>query len=432
MNTVSNYQELLTAVMRGDKEIVISRNIRALGSIMLAPDMVLRGKAQENGELPTLTFSNSDGIAITKNNRIADLNIQTDVKHRAVYNVLQEKDLGKFDFNNLTLVGQFSFITRAGTQSAKLNINNLDIVACDARHHPEQPQKYGVNVYQGALTVYNFNSQKDSRIDLTIDNIRIGREHAPVLGSGLFVSGFGDEGGQVVADRITTQAVYSDGRLPFGVPDIITAAVFIVYGAKVKELVHHENIVTYGVNDMVLDTWGHVDNWLSEKNVLSYGPSGIGFVNFGTVGNFVVKGEVATYGMGARGYNQYDGTVDNIEFGSISTYGDGSIGIQLSRKIGKLTVHGDVKTYGSEGDSLVKGVVLRLKPLALSIQSGGEAEQIHIGGNLETLGDGVSALDVKKGGKIQAMQVGGEIVAKGKGSQRLVIEEGAEVPANVQ
>lgn len=88
MNTVSNYQELLAAVMRGDNEIVISRNIRVSGSIMLAPDMVLRGKAQENGELPTVTFPNRDGIAITKNNRIADLSIQTDVKNRAAYNIL--------------------------------------------------------------------------------------------------------------------------------------------------------------------------------------------------------------------------------------------------------------------------------------------------------------------------------------------------------
>ena len=128
------------------------------------------------------------------------MNIQADAAHRAVYNILQEQDLGEFIFENLTLVGQFSFITRPGTKSAKVIIKDLDIIACDARHYPEQPQKYGVNVWQGALTVYNFNSDADSRIDLTIDNVSIGRKHAPVLGSGLFVSGFGDKGGQVVGD----------------------------------------------------------------------------------------------------------------------------------------------------------------------------------------------------------------------------------------
>uniref|UniRef100_A5WBM3 Uncharacterized protein n=1 Tax=Psychrobacter sp. (strain PRwf-1) TaxID=349106 RepID=A5WBM3_PSYWF len=394
--------------------------------------MILRGETQENGELPTLSFSRTDGIALTKNNRIKDLNIQADASHRAIYNILQEQDLGSFQFENLSLVGQLSFITRPGTKSAKVSIKDVDIIACDARHYPEQPQKYGVNVLQGALTVYNFNSEKDSRIDLTIDNITIGRKNAPVLGSGLFVSGFGDEGGTVVADRITTGAVYSNGKLPFGVPDIITAAIFIVYGATVKQLTHNETIVTYGVSDMVLDTWGHVDNWLSEKDVISYGPSGIGFVNFGTVGNFVVKGDVKTYGLGARGYNQYDGTVDNIEFGSIETFGDGSIGIQLSRKIGKLTVHRDVITHGGEGQSLVKGVLSTLKAIGLSVKEGGEAEQINIGGNLETQGNEVNTVEVNKGGKIHAIQVGGGIVAKGEKSKRLDIEDGADVPESLK
>ena len=92
------------------------------------------------------------------------------------------------------------FITRPGSKSAKVTIKDLDIIACDARHYPEQPQKDGVNVWQGALTVYNFDSDADSRIDLSIDNVSIGRKYTPVLGSGLFVSGFGDKGGQVVGD----------------------------------------------------------------------------------------------------------------------------------------------------------------------------------------------------------------------------------------
>lgn len=432
IKTIDTYNDLLKAIMDGDSDIVIGRNILVSSSLTLAPNVTLRGEPQEDGELPTLCFSHTDGIALTKNNKISDMNIQADAAHRAVYNILQEQDLGEFIFENLTLVGQFSFITRPGTKSAKVSIKDLDIIACDARHYPEQPQKYGVNVWQGALTVYNFNSDADSRIDLTIDNVSIGRKHAPVLGSGLFVSGFGDKGGQVVAERITTQAVYSNGKLPFGVPDIINAAIFIVYGATVKQLTHFDTIVTYGVSDMVLDTWGHVDNWLAEKDVISYGPSGIGFVNFGTVGNFVVKGDVKTYGLGARGYNQYDGTVDNIEFGSIETFGDGSIGIQLSRKIGTLTVHGDVTTHGGEGQSLVKGVLDTLHAVALSVKEGGEAEHIHIKGNLQTLGDDVSTIEVDKGGKIAAMQVGGDILAKGQNSKRLDIEDSADIPDSLK
>lgn len=337
--------------------------------------------------------------------------------------------MGEFVFKNLTLTGQFSFITRKGTKKAKISAANIDIIACDSRHYLEQPHKYGVNVWQGAFTVYNFNGEDDSQIELSIDHITLGRAHAPVLGSGLFVSGFGDEGGKVVVDHISTGAIYSNGKLPFGTPDIITASVFIVYGVTVQSIVHHDNIVSYGVNDMVLDTWGKVDSWLSERDITSYGPSGIGFVNFGTVNQFIVKGQVTTYGMGARGYNQYDGTVNHIEFGSIVTHGDGSIAIQLSKKIGTLIVHGDVRTPGTDGDSLVKGKLTPLKAVALSLQDGSEADMIRIAGDLKTEGDGMVTLEVKKGGKLHALQVGGEIIAAGKDGKRLSIDDGAEVPA---
>lgn len=91
--------------MDGDKDIVIGRNILVSSSLTLAPNVTLRGEPQENGELPTLCFSHTDGMALTKNNKISDVNIQADAAHRAIYNILQEEDLSEFIFENLTLVG---------------------------------------------------------------------------------------------------------------------------------------------------------------------------------------------------------------------------------------------------------------------------------------------------------------------------------------
>ena len=88
--------------------------------------------------------------------------------------------------------------------------------------------------------------------------------------------------------------------LPYGTADIITAAVFIVYGVEAKTVEHHGELVTYGVNDMVLDTWGKVEKWVSYYPMVSYGPSGIGFVNFGTVKDFMAQ-DITTYGLGSRG-----------------------------------------------------------------------------------------------------------------------------------
>ena len=109
-------------------------------------------------------------------------------------------------------------------------MNKLHIAVCDCRRYSEQPQKYGVNVFQGALTVYNFNGNADSNIFASLTDVTVGAKNAPVMGSGILVSGFGDHGGWVQMEKFTTGAVYSNGMLPYGTADIITAGVFIVYG----------------------------------------------------------------------------------------------------------------------------------------------------------------------------------------------------------
>lgn len=124
-----------------------------------------------------------------------------------------------------------------------------------------------------------------------------------------------------------------------------------------------------------------------------------------------------TYGLGARGYNQYDGTVDNISFQSIETFGNGSVAIQISKKIGTLTIDGNVTTHGSIGSSLVKGVYFDLPAYALSIKNGGEAKSITIKGNVATYGDNVVSYIVEKGGNPGVLTVGGQITASGQNSQ---------------
>lgn len=130
--------------------------------------------------------------------------------------------------------------------------------------------------------------------------------------------------------------------------------------------------------------------------------------------NYTVNAPIQTYGEGARGYNQYDGTVDRITFQSIETFGDGSIGIQISKKIGTLTVGSDIVTHGKIGNSLVKGVITKLPAYAISIKNGGYADKMDIKGNVITNGDKVTAYITEKGGEVKELTVGGEITEKGK------------------
>lgn len=373
----NNFVELQKALSDNATKIIITRNILCLNSLQLPINCTLTGQKYANGEMPALFFNRSDGLALSASNTISDLHILCDVDKRAIYNASTIEDLGLFSFNNLAITGQLSFISRAPTKHAEIDMRDIHIKACDARSYLEQPQKYGVNVLQGALTIYNFNQDESSTIKVNIDGLKIGNPNAPVIGSGVFIAGFGDQGGTTSVSKLHTYDVYSTGNIPFGVSDFITGAIFILNGAHAKEIIHDGEIITYGVNDMVLDAWGEVDSWISNRPIISYGPSGIGFVNFGQVGEFIVNDILETYGLGARGYNQYDGSVKNIRFKSITTYGDGSIGIQISKPIGSLHVQEDVTTFGGTGTSLVKGHNVVLDAIALSVKEGGEAEKNH-------------------------------------------------------
>ena len=422
---VASLADLMTALAgNGPCTLELQTSVTCPYSITLPPGFALTGKDKDSA---FLIFGNSDGIGLTANNRVANLTVIATPGARAIYTQTGFADMGQITLEALDVTGQVSIITRSGTDKLALVVDKLHIAACDARRYSEQPQKHGVNVYQGALTVYNFSGDTQSTIHATLTDISVGAKNAPVLGSGIFVSGFGDQGGWVQLDKLTTGAVYSCGMLPYGTADIITGGVFIVYGVKAKQVEHFGEVVTYGVNDMVLDTWGEVEHWIAHAPVVSYGPSGIGFVNFGSVDTFVAESEIITYGLGARGFNQYDGTVKNIRFKSIETFGNGSIGIQVSKPVGSITVDAGVTTHGSIGNTLVKGVNMKLPAEAFSVKPGGSVAKLTVKGDLVTHGANVVTYAVE-GGKVDAIDIQGQVRAHGKGSNAVLVADNGSTP----
>ncbi len=422
---ITSLMELISALATPEPgPLELQTSVACPHSITLPPGCSLTGADKSRC---ILSFGNGDGIGLTADNRISNLTVIAPAAARAIYTQAGMADMGTITLADLAVTGQVSLIIRSGTKKLKVSVDGLHIAACDARRYSEQPQKYGVNVYQGALTVYNFNGDADSLIHASLKNVSAGAPHAPVLGSGIFVSGFGDVGGQVELDILTTGAVHSTGMLPYGTADMITGGVFVVYGIHAKRVEHFGETVTYGVNDMVLDTWGTVDQWIAHAPVTSYGPSGIGFVNFGTVGDFVAEAAITTYGLGARGFNQYDGTVRNIRFKSIETFGDGSIGIQVSKPVGTITVDEGVTTHGSVGNTLVKGVNMLLPAEAFSVKPGGVVERLTVGGDLVTHGDKVNTYAVE-GGKVLAVDIKGKVLANGEGSNAVLVADKGSTP----
>lgn len=144
-----------------------------------------------------MSFINGGGIELTGDNEISNISIQTSPDKRAIYIDSNLEDLKEIALKNLTVTGMVQLLTRGNNKTMTVNINGLDIVSADSRNYPERPMKYGVIVYQGALTIYNFNPEEGSEIKVYAQNISLGRKHAPVIGSGIFISGFNDEAGKI-------------------------------------------------------------------------------------------------------------------------------------------------------------------------------------------------------------------------------------------
>lgn len=412
---ITTVDELVAATKDANvRHIVVRGELANAVPIRLSPGQSLRG----DGDHAKIGFvAGADGLQLSSDNRIHNLRLHASPDNRAIFNDTSVASFGRIELRNVTTTGRVQILARDNVRGGHVDVNGLDIVAADARAEKERPHGYGVYVLHGAFTLWNMQSDDGVVVSADLVGLSAGRDGAPVRGSGIFISGAGDKGGRLNVRRLETDAVYSDGGIAPGTPDQITGGVFTVYGAHVDVVRNRGPVVTYGVNDMVLDNWGVVDRWTAEAKITSYGPSGIGFVNFGIVHELKVNAPIETFGQGARGFNVYTGTVNLAEFDRIITHADGAVGVQISQPIGRLVVRRGIETFGGTGPSLVKGVVINLSAIALSIKPGGSAREIEIAGGIKTNGPGVSPIE--QHGAIESLRVTGGFVAAGGGFDKI-------------
>ena len=371
--------------------IVVQGHIDGVPSLQLSPGQSLEGADTES----TIRFAlHQDGLQLTTSNSITGLRLETSITHRAIYNSTEVESLGTLHLHDVTTTGQVQILVRDKVRSGHLEVMGLDVISADTRGQTDRPQGFGVHVIQGAFTLWNMQADASVVVTAELSGLSAGRPAKPVIGSGIFVSGPGFGEGALSVSRLETDAVYSDGKIDAGTADVITGGVFTVYGAYVDLVHNYGPVVTYGVNDMALDNWGKVDRWVAEDKVTTYGASGIGFVNFGSLGWLHVKAPIETFGQGSRGFNLYAGSVNEAVFDRISTHADGAVGVQISQPMGTLKVLRGIETFGGTGDSLVKGKVMRLSAIGLSIKPGAALDEVCIEGGLTTHGSNVVPLEV--------------------------------------
>jgi hypothetical protein len=408
--TVRTLDELFESLRNSDLAIiVVEGTLSNVPGFRLLPRQQLCGSSSD---LSGLKFQQgSDGIQLSSDNAVSSLNLVTDPDRCAIWNDESIEDMGILRLADLRTVGRVRILARDKVKLGHVQVQNLDIVAADSRSAAERPNGFGVFVIQGAFTLWNLQPDPEKQITADIAGLSVGRANAPVLGSGVFVGGYGANGGSLRVQQLITGPVYSDGRIKPGTPDLITGGVFVVHGASVDLVNNLGPVSTFGPNDMALDNWGTVDRWFAAEKITTFGPSGIGFVNFGVTREIKLAAPIETFGQGARGFNVYAGTIEHAQFDRIVTHGDGAVGIQISQAIGKIAVANGVETFGGTGPSLVKGVVQELSAVALSIKPGGRARVISIRGGLRTHASGVNPLEQE--GSIDAL-----LIEDGFGQQR--------------
>jgi hypothetical protein len=412
---VSTTVELLAAVADAS-----SRDIEIVAPIVNVPSFRLSAgqRLSAANAATSLHFAaGQDGLQVSTDNHVENLHLIADLDRRAIFNDTGVASFGQLALRNLRITGAVQLLARDRLRGGHIDAHDIDVVAADARGYQERPKGYGVEVIPGAFTLWN--QHVDPTVTITADlmGLRAGRAGAPVRGSGIFVGGGGDDGGALIVLRLETAAVHSDGGIAKGTPDRISGGVFVVSGAVVDEVHNRGPVTTYGPNDMVLDNWGAVDTWIADEKITSYGPSGIGFVNFGSLNLLQVNAPIETFGQGARGFNVYAGTLRAAEFERVVTHADGAVGVQISQPVDKIVVRRGIETFGGTGDSLVKGVVVKLAAIALSVKPGGSVGKVEIAGGLITHGDGVDPLELH--GAIASLHVTEGFAAAGGGFQKI-------------
>ena len=407
---VSTPAELLGALDDGPAVIRVTGILKGMPSIRLPPGTSLAGG--------TLMFG-AKGVVLSTDNRLEDVEIDCPPHEVAISNTTSVDDLGTLALINVHTRGQVLLIADRSVRRGSVLVDGLEVAEADLRGREQRPHGYGVDVMQGALTIWN--RHDDPAVVLRVDarGVSAGSTASPIRGSGVFVGGRCDDtgrpiGGTVVLPVLETATVVTDGQIPPGTPDLISGGVFVQAGAIVDAVANLGPTTTLGANDMALDNWGDVKRWTCTAPVTTRGPSGIGFVNFGDLDQLHLDAPVETFGVGARGFNLYDGSLRTATFDSIVTHGDGAVGIQLAKPLPELTIRHDVTTAGGAGLSLVRGEQVHLQAVALSVKAGGHVDQLTIGGNIRTSGDKVVTLELL--GTVDRLEIGGRVIAEGHDS----------------
>ena len=410
---VSDVAQLNEALTSGAGQIEVTGALKGMPSVTLPPGVSLRG-----GEL----VFGGKGLRLTSDNTVENVTVRTSVQELAIYNDSTVADLGTLRLNNVTSYGQIYLCAQGSIRAGRIEADGVHVAEADTRGRADRPTGFGVEALQGAFTVWNRQTDPDVALTARLENISAGSEGTPVRGGGVFVGGHGNmagmaDGGTITVELLSTGDVFSDGGIAPGTPDIISGGVFVISGAHADEVINLGTTTTYGQNDMVLDNWGAVDK-LDRQG----------------------QGHLArTQRDRLRQLWRHRGAQRG---GAHRNHRAGCPRLQRLRRFTErshLRLHHHHRrrirgragqprpaqtdhqrqpaTSGGTGESLVKGVLMPLAAIALSVKPSGHIGAVSIGADISTAGDALATVDLE--GPVDSLSVGGKIIATGAGASAI-------------
>jgi hypothetical protein len=110
--------------------IAVATDLVDVPTVRLTPGKTLKG--ERTGI--SLSFApGQDGVQLSADNRIENLELHTDVNRRAIFNDTQVSSLGRLLLINVRTIGVVQIVARDKVVSGHVEADNVDVVSADAR-----------------------------------------------------------------------------------------------------------------------------------------------------------------------------------------------------------------------------------------------------------------------------------------------------------
>ena len=182
VRTATTITELVEAVQAAEcATIEVRGRLEGAPSLRLQPGQRLRGAAGA-----AIRFEpKSDGIILTTNNTVEEIELHTDPKHRALYNDTAAEGFGRLTLRHLRTTGCIRLIAAGAASGGHVDARDLYVIEADVRDSDERSVGFGVEVIPGVFTLWNRHSSPNHRVSAELLGIAAGRAGLPVRGTGV-------------------------------------------------------------------------------------------------------------------------------------------------------------------------------------------------------------------------------------------------------